>query len=216
MAHSFFLCSEDFLPALSRTRWVIPVVLLLCSVPTVRGQNLESYIQQKKSEKQEPNSFLSNDGTKQLDQLGTYYRKAFASQSGQRGFQFGGDLSNAGNTAGGAAKSPSLIALDGAVDPDAYRVGPMDAFDVSIWGDIPASFVVYVTSEGTMIIPTVGEIAVRDMTLRQAKAAVVAQIRRKYSKADASVTLLSPRVFTVHVTGVVASPGSYEVTAIDG
>ena len=114
-------------------------------------------------------------------------------------------------------QTPSTIApaLEGPVDPDKYFVGPSDVFSVNIWLSLPINFSVTVTPEGTLIVPTVGEIRVADCTLREAKKRVIEEIKKKYQTGVASVTLISPRQIIVTVTGMVRNPGKYVVYATD-
>ena len=63
----------------------------------------------------------------------------------------------------------NVPALEGPVDPEKYYVGPSDILSVNIWISPPLNFSLTVTPEGTLIIPTVGEVRVTDLTLREAK-----------------------------------------------
>ncbi|MBZ5490662.1 MAG: SLBB domain-containing protein, partial [Acidobacteriia bacterium] len=70
-----------------------------------------------------------------------------------------------------------------------------------------------VTPEGTLIIPTVGEIRVTGLKLAKVKERVLEEIRLKYMRGNPSVTLLSPRDLVVTVTGNVRYPGRYVMSA---
>jgi protein involved in polysaccharide export with SLBB domain len=106
-------------------------------------------------------------------------------------------------------------ALEGTVSADEYYVGPSDYFSVNIWTSPPLSFTLSVTPEGTLIVPTVGEIRVSDLTLAEAKKRVIADIKKKYLTGNPTVTLISPRRIVVTVTGTVRFPGKYTVNATD-
>ncbi len=90
---------------------------------------------------------------------------------------------------------------DGAIDPNEYIVGPGDVYNVSLWISPPILYTIPVTPEGTLIIPTVGEIFVSGMKLVEAKKKVISQIKKKYIAGDASFTLLFPRTLSVVVQG---------------
>jgi protein involved in polysaccharide export with SLBB domain len=107
----------------------------------------------------------------------------------------------------------SAPALEGPIDADKYVVGPSDVLGVNIWTSPPLSFVLSVTPEGTVIVPTVGEVKVSDLKLSLAKERVLAEIRKKYLSGNSSVTLLSPRDIVVTVTGSVRYPGRYVMNA---
>jgi polysaccharide biosynthesis/export protein len=109
----------------------------------------------------------------------------------------------------------NVPALDGPVDPELYFVGPSDILSVNIWISPPLNFSLTVTPEGTLIVPTVGEIHVADLILSAVKKKVISEIKKKYLAGDPSVTLLSPRQVTVTVTGAVRFPGKYILYATD-
>ncbi|MFQ5797952.1 MAG: SLBB domain-containing protein [Bacteroidota bacterium] len=106
-----------------------------------------------------------------------------------------------------------MVPLEQAVDPAKYVVGPSDIFSVNVWLGTGFSFQSAVTPEGTLIIPTVGEVRVAGITLAEAKQRVRYRVRKRYSDGDITVTLVSPRTFIVYVTGLVDNQGPYAVTA---
>ena len=108
---------------------------------------------------------------------------------------------------------PSLISLEGPVDPKSYIVGPGDVLSINIWISPPLSYLVQVTVEGTVIIPTVGEVKVAGLTLSKAKKLIIEKIRKKYISGEITATLTLPRTFLVTVTGHVLNPGKYRVEA---
>jgi protein involved in polysaccharide export with SLBB domain len=110
---------------------------------------------------------------------------------------------------------PPGVALEGPVDPEEYYVGPSDVLAVNVWISPPVSFTLTVTPEGTLIVPTVGEVKVSDLTLAEAKRKTVGEIKKKYISGEPTVTLISPRPIIVSVTGNVLNPGSYALTAVD-
>ncbi len=114
-------------------------------------------------------------------------------------------------------QTPTTIApaLEGPVDPDKYFVGPSDVLSVNIWLSPPLSFSLTVTPEGSLIIPTVGEIKIVDLTLTDAKKKVLAEIKKKYLSGDPTVTLIKPRKVIVTVLGAVRFPGKYTLDATE-
>ena len=103
----------------------------------------------------------------------------------------------------------SAPALEGPIDPEKYVVGPSDVLGVNIWTVPPLSFVLTVTPEGSLIVPSVGEIAVSGLKLSAVKERVLTEIHKKYFTGNPSVTLLSPRDIIVTITGNVRHPGRY-------
>ena len=105
--------------------------------------------------------------------------------------------------------------LEGPVDPDKYHVGPSDVLSVNIWISPPLNFSLTVTPEGTLIVPTVGEVRILDLTLSEAKKKIIEEIKKKYLTGSPTVTLINPRYITVTVTGAIKYPGKYTLTATD-
>jgi len=119
-----------------------------------------------------------------------------------------------GKMSGVTAEAPA-IPLENVIDQAKYIVGPSDIFAVNVWGFQNVSYRLSVTPEGTLIIPTVGELKVGGLTLERARSEIVNAIRRKYLLGDISVTLLSPRRFLVTVTGNVLNSGSYIASPVE-
>jgi protein involved in polysaccharide export with SLBB domain len=110
---------------------------------------------------------------------------------------------------------PKGVALESIIDPATYYVGPSDVFSINIWISPPLSFLLTVTPEGTLIIPTVGEVRVADMRLADAKEKVLGEIRKKYTFGASTMTLASPRPVVVTVTGSVLYAGTIILNATD-
>jgi protein involved in polysaccharide export with SLBB domain len=107
------------------------------------------------------------------------------------------------------------VALESVIDPEHYYVGPSDQFSVAVWSTPPLSATLMVTPEGSLVIPTIGEIPVADMTLAAAKEKVRGAIRRNYARGEIVVALVQPRPVVVMVVGSVLFPGLYTLTAVD-
>ena len=117
-------------------------------------------------------------------------------------------------------KSLPPQAIEGAIDPATYLVGPGDVLTINAWGlsseeDLGLSL--KVTPEGKIIIPSVGIIEANNKTLRQVQEEVRQTCATKYDtnkvKITAHVTQL--RLVRAHIYGEVKSPGIYIGTAID-
>jgi protein involved in polysaccharide export with SLBB domain len=108
---------------------------------------------------------------------------------------------------------PKGPALESVIAPDRYYVGPSDGFSVNVWASPPLSYQLTVSPEGTLIIPTVGEIRVAGLTLRAAREKCLDAIRRRYLRSDATMTLVTPRPIVVTVQGEVLNPGTYIMAA---
>ncbi|MBP1654412.1 MAG: Periplasmic polysaccharide export protein, partial [Bacteroidetes bacterium] len=107
------------------------------------------------------------------------------------------------------------VALESVIDPEHYYVGPSDQFSIAVWSTPPLSATIMVTPEGSLVIPTIGEVRVADLTLAAAKEKVKSAIRRNYARGEIVVTLVQPRPVVVMVVGSVLFPGLYTLSAVD-
>jgi protein involved in polysaccharide export with SLBB domain len=130
-----------------------------------------------------------------------------------------GSQSTAVKSAVAPQQFPS-VPMESTIDPQRYIVGPSDVISVGIWGPNPSalsmsSIPLVVTPEGTLIVPTVGEIRVAGLSLADAKDKVSQAVKKRYLQGDITVTLLSPRTFLVNVSGAVLNQGSYIASPIE-
>ena len=105
-------------------------------------------------------------------------------------------------------------ALEGAIDPAAYIVGPGDLFFITIWSTLENSIPAQVSPEGTLIMPTIGALPVDGKTLAEVQKLVEQEARGKYINSTISVSLARVRQIRVHVTGQVINPGPYQALAV--
>ncbi len=98
-------------------------------------------------------------------------------------------------------------ALEIPVVDSTYVVGPADQLAISIFGTQYYSYKSVVNSDGAIIIPNLGKIYVRDLTLREVREVIKRQIRRNVPKAEILVSLARARKVKVTVAGAVRYPG---------
>lgn len=103
--------------------------------------------------------------------------------------------------------------FEGAVDADAYVVGPGDRLSVVFWQPTFAEYPTLVNGDGDVVIPYVGVVHVADLTLRAAKEKIEGEVSRAMRVGRVTVSLIEPRRFRVHVTGQVTRPGTYVLSA---
>ncbi|MBN2104491.1 SLBB domain-containing protein [bacterium] len=106
-------------------------------------------------------------------------------------------------------KMMEAAALEKAVDPETYVVGPGDIFTLNIWGAMEMQMPIAVSPEGVLPVPSVGEIDIRKLTLAEVKEKVLKAAKPFYEKSEISLTLVTLRSFRVHVVGEVEYPGTY-------
>jgi len=93
------------------------------------------------------------------------------------------------------------------VSDSTYIVGPGDELGVSIFGTQYYSFRVAVNSDGTLVIPELGMVYVRNATLRDVREKIHALLRGEIRRADVIVSLTRARQVKVTVAGAVQIPG---------
>ncbi len=107
--------------------------------------------------------------------------------------------------------------LGGPVD-DAYRLGPGDELVLVLTGDVEQAYTLDVTREGFIVIPSVGQVSVANLTFAQMRQLLGTRLAKAYSgvnrgtlKFDVSIARL--RTNQIYVVGDVARPGSYQVAS---
>ena len=104
------------------------------------------------------------------------------------------------------------VPIEGAIDANKYIVGPNDMFTLGLYGYINQQIPIVVSPEGSIIIPTVGEVKVSGLPLSEAKERVVVAVKKRYYSSDVSFTLNTPRTFLIKVSGL--TQGTFEVSPV--
>ncbi len=108
----------------------------------------------------------------------------------------------------------AATALEVAIDPDVYIVGPGDVFTFNIWGTLEQQIPAMVSPEGLLAIPSVGEFMVDGKSLSEVQKDVLEKSKTYYENSDITLTLYTPRFIRVHVSGEVQFPGTYTATPL--
>ncbi|HKJ46450.1 MAG TPA: SLBB domain-containing protein [Balneolales bacterium] len=103
---------------------------------------------------------------------------------------------------------------EGYINADTYKLGPQDMLTVDLHGAITMSMrAIVVNPEGDIILPSVGQINVKNLTLKEAEEKIRKVFKENYKETKVLVSLDKPRNITIHVTGDVPYPGKYIVPA---
>ncbi len=101
-----------------------------------------------------------------------------------------------------------------------YRLGPGDELTLILTGDVETAHQLTVTREGFIAIPQVGQFGVAGLTLSQLEDLLYLRLGRVYSgvrrnnpSTRFSISVSRLRTVQIFVTGDVARPGSYQVSA---
>ncbi len=110
--------------------------------------------------------------------------------------------------------------LGGPVD-DNYRLGPGDELVLVLTGDVEQAYTLDVTREGFIVIPSVGQLSVANLTLAQLRELLYTRLGKAYSgvkrgagattKFDVSLSRL--RTNQIYVVGEISRPGSYQIAS---
>ena len=102
--------------------------------------------------------------------------------------------------------------MEGVIDPKTYIIGPNDLFTFGIYGYINQQLQLFVNPEGSLIVPTIGEIKIDGLSLEQAKEKVVSAVKKRYYSSEVNFNLLTPRTFWINTSGLVQ--GKYLATPL--
>lgn len=109
----------------------------------------------------------------------------------------------------------AIIPLEGTINPEMYVLGPGDILVIHMIGEINQAVDVQVMPQGNIIMPTVGTIDVKDMTISDAQAVITDRIKPLYPASAVTVSLKNIRSFIVYISGEVNRPGNYIATPVD-
>jgi protein involved in polysaccharide export with SLBB domain len=105
--------------------------------------------------------------------------------------------------------------------PDTYRLGPGDRLSLVLTGDVQRAYNLEVSRDGQITIPEAGQLFVANISVADLERQLAARLSRFYSglgtgpnaRTRMSVTVTRIRTVQVFVTGDVARPGAYQISA---
>lgn len=113
-----------------------------------------------------------------------------------------------------------LPSLTGPVPSD-YRLGPGDELVLILTGAVELSYQIQVNREGFLLIPSVGQVYVANLTLEQLRDVLYTRLGKAYSGVRRhnattrfSVSVANVRTIQVYVTGEVTQPSAYQISAL--
>ncbi len=116
----------------------------------------------------------------------------------------------------GASSAPGLLEAWGQEAPvnrQQYRVGPGDELALAIGAPTDLLLPVTVSADGVLLVPTIGAIDIRGLSLSEAQERAAEQCRAAYPQASISLHLIRPAIVRLPVTGMVEEPGTYALPA---
>ncbi|ROL61297.1 hypothetical protein D9V86_06420 [Bacteroidetes/Chlorobi group bacterium ChocPot_Mid] len=99
------------------------------------------------------------------------------------------------------------------IDPEKYKVGPGDILLIQNLSSVTQKEVAIVTAENRLIVPRIGEVDLKGMTLAQARDMILNKIKDNNKESLAFVSLYKPRNVIIEISGNVTNPGTYTYPA---
>lgn len=112
-----------------------------------------------------------------------------------------------GSPMGAVAVAPSASAVS---DP-AYRLGPEDGLEISVWKDETLKSTALVRPDGGISFPLVGDLQVAGKTAAEVRTEIVSRLARFVPDAEVTVSVVRVASYRVYVIGRVNKPGDFAV-----
>lgn len=109
---------------------------------------------------------------------------------------------------------PSLALPSDVSDISDYILGPGDNILIYLWGKVEKEYNLYISRQGKVFIPRVGEVVAWGMNLDEFTTAVKKRLSKAYTDFNVSVSLGKIRSIRVYLTGEVKKPGAYTVSSL--
>lgn len=101
----------------------------------------------------------------------------------------------------------TLPVVEVPVNDTNYIVGPGDRIGIAIFGTQYYSFIAPVSSDGSLVLPSLGTVYARNATLFDLREKIRTLLRSELRSADIVISLAQPRQVKVTVAGAVRRPG---------
>lgn len=106
-----------------------------------------------------------------------------------------------------------IIGFGAQVNESTYVLGTGDGLAIHIWGTVNTEINATIDYEGYLILPKVGSVYLKGLTLAEGKKLVGIKIKEYYKSVDFSIVLNEIRQFKVYIIGQVKKPGSYIINS---
>jgi protein involved in polysaccharide export with SLBB domain len=111
--------------------------------------------------------------------------------------------------------TPSTFApISNAPVPSDYPLGPGDELMIRGWGTIDIDYRATIDRNGTISIPTIGNVPLASVKAGDAQNVIRAAVARLYKGVTVNVTFGQLRAITVYVVGQANRPGTYTVSSL--
>jgi polysaccharide export outer membrane protein len=97
------------------------------------------------------------------------------------------------------------------VEDPAYRIGPEDALEVSVWKDDTLKSTAIVRPDGAISFPLVGELKVAGRTAAEVREELARRLTRFVPDAEVTVSVARVLSYRIYVIGRINKPGEFVV-----
>ena len=153
-----------------------------------------------------PNAALRQQTQIDTDRAPSEFQKFIADNTGKLLPIFGSEF---------FANTPSTFApISNAPVPSDYPLGPGDELMIRGWGTIDIDYRATIDRNGTISIPTIGNVPLAGVKAGDAQNVIRAAVGRLYKGVTVNVTFGQLRAITVYVVGQANRPGTYTVSSL--
>jgi protein involved in polysaccharide export with SLBB domain len=152
------------------------------------------------------NGRVLNDRNVEVSREPSEFQKFIADNTGKMLPIFGSEFfANAPSTFAPVSNSPV---------PSDYALGPGDELQIRGWGTIDIDYRATIDRNGTISIPTIGNVSLAGVRGGDAQNVIRAAVGRLYKGVTVNVTFGQLRAMTVYVVGQANRPGTYTVSSL--
>ena len=106
---------------------------------------------------------------------------------------------------------PLAVAATARVEDPAYRIGPEDGLEISVWKDETLKSTTLVRPDGGISFPLVGDLPVAGKTASEVREEIARRLSRFVPEAEVTVSVVRVASYRVYVIGRVNRPGDFAV-----
>lgn len=110
-----------------------------------------------------------------------------------------------------AAAKTYTSCLESSHDASAYRLGPGDVLQISVWNNKDLERTLTVRPDGMISFPLLNDIPAAGLTAMQLQTKITSGLQQYITNPQVSVVVQAVNSFTVSVLGEVQKPGRYEM-----
>jgi polysaccharide export outer membrane protein len=106
-----------------------------------------------------------------------------------------------------------LLALPGSLPAEegAYRIGPGDEIEISVWRDTNLTRQIVVPPDGVITFPLIGDVDTNNLTISDVRKIIVEKLNTYIKNPSVTVILVKPNSLIAYVVGKVNKPGRYAI-----